>query len=137
MDCLQRCITPREKTKNDNNIKNTDAETDTYTDTDSLPTNYFTSYTSSRGSRSYDDLQRIKREYYSKRSSNPNPIIMDHDNFLFSHCYSNCMGCYYDSTYNWCCYDKYTKHDIKHDKQKYADDGSFLMFHIKVLFCLE
>lgn len=65
-----------------------------------------------------------------------NPINIDNDFFLCSHCYSKCVGNSRDSyTYNIFCSDKET---FSHRQQKkYADDGSFLMFHIKVLFCLE
>ena len=127
MDCLKRCITPREKKGSEPNL----------TESGSVPEtkNYFASYTT-RGSRSYDDLQRLKQKYDSIRNSKPRPIIIERECFLCSHCYTKCVGCCNESTTNdLFCTDK----DIfSHQQQKkYRDDGSFLMFHIKVLFCLE
>jgi hypothetical protein len=127
MDCLHRCITPREKKGHENSVKENGTEPET--------NNYSARYTT-RGSRSYDDLQRLKQKYDSIRNSNPSPIIIDHEYFLCSHCYTKCLGCCNESTTNNLFYaDKDT---FSHQQQKkYADDGSFLMFHIKVLFCLE
>jgi len=117
MDYLRYCITPREKKCDENSVKETGNASDSKTK------NYSASY-NTHHSRNHDDLP------------NTNPINIDSDFFLCSHCYSNCVGNYRDSyTCNIFCSDKDTF--SHHQQKKYADDGSFLMFHIRVLFCLE
>jgi hypothetical protein len=116
MDYIQKCISPREKTAEEIGAEEY--------------RKFF-----QRGI-SDDDLTEFEREYNSRRPIKQ--IRMNNDNFLCRYCYSRCVSrCSGDTSdpdfnkrYNQPTYTNtsaYTK----------TKNESFLMFHIRVLFCLE
>lgn len=71
-----------------------------------------------------DDLQQRLRDDYNARQP-PRQIIMDHDDFLLSYCMNRCRR------------RAGSPENHKQPKNGVYDDESFMMFHFRVLFCLE
>jgi hypothetical protein len=113
MEYLQKCITPRAKTPEDIAID----ESKTYFE------NYGRVW-------SDDDLQKFRAKYESRHPPTPRHHRMDDRNdFIFSHCITCCTRRLRNATSS--------ATASAQEEQKYAGDGSFMTFHIRVLFCLE
>ena len=112
MEYLQKCITPRAKTPEDIAIDESKA--------------YFEKY---GRVWSDDDLQKFRAKYESRHPPTPRPTRIERDDFIFSHCIMCCTQRFRNATS--------TSTASSQEQKKYASDGSFMTFHIRVLFCLE
>ena len=131
MEYINKCITPRMKRCDSNNS----VKSNSSSDSDGCGgASYF------RHVLSNENLQQLRDDYYKKQmSSPPTPRIRDRPDFLCTFCLSSCYHTTRDTVLTdggierkW----DQTTFSSK-NKQKYKDDGSFLMFHLRVLFCLD
>jgi hypothetical protein len=131
MEYINKCITPRMK-RCDSDIS---VKSNSSSDSDGCGgASYF------RHSLSNENLQKLRDDYYKKQmSSPPTPRIRDRPDFLCSFCLSSC----YHTTRDTVLTDggierKWDQTTFSNkNRQKYKDDGSFLKFHLRVLFCLD
>ena len=114
MEYLQKCITPRVKTPEDI----------AFDESKEYYKNYGRVW-------SDDDLQQLRVKYESQYP--PRQIRMNRDDFIFSHCITCCTQRARNVTATATSSTTYSAQEQK----KYTDDGSFMAFHIRVLFCLE
>ena len=130
MEYINKCITPRMKRcDSDNSVKsNSSSDSDGYGGA-----NYF------RHALSNENLQQLRDDYYKKQMSPPTPRTRDRSDFLCTFCLSSCYHTTRDTVLTdggleqkW----DQTTFSSK-NRQKYKDDGSFLKFHLRVLFCLD
>ena len=110
MEYLQKCLTPRAKTPEDIAFDESKA--------------YFENYDRVW---SDDDLQKFRAKYESQHP--PRQIQMERDDFIFSHCITCCTRRFRNASA--------TSTSSAQEQKKYERDGSFMTFHIRVLFCLE
>ena len=122
MDYIQKCISPREKTAEEIGAEEYRA--------------FFQRCISD------DDLTEFKREYNSRRPIKQ--IRMNNDTFLCRYCYSRCVSRCRGDTSDHDFNKRYNQpNDAKPNTSTYTStytktkNESFLMFHIRVLFCLE
>lgn len=113
MEYLQKCITPRVKTPEDIAF---DESREYYK-------NYGRVW-------SDDDLQQFRVKYESQYP--PRQIQMERDDFIFSHCITCCTRRCRNVTAT-----ATATSSSAQEQKKYIGDGSFMTFHIRVLFCLE
>ena len=134
MEYINKCITPRMKRcDSDNSVKsNSSSDSDGYGGA-----GYF------RHALSTENLQQLRDDYYKKQMSSPRPLptprTLDRSDFLCTFCLSSCYHTTRDTVLTdggleqkW----DQTTFSSK-NRQKYKDDGSFLKFHLRVLFCLD
>ena len=131
MDYIRKCMTPRMKRcDSDNSVKSSGSDAET---TDA---GYF------RHAISEENLQQLRNEYYKKQMTSPRPPTprtRDRSDFLCTFCLSSC----YRNSHDIILTDgsierKWDETTFSgQNRQKYKDDGSFFMFHLRVLFCLE
>ena len=131
-------MTPRMKRcDSDNSVKsNSSSDSDGYGGGGSGSGNYF------RHALSEENLQQLRDEYYKKQMSSPRPPIpriRDRSDFLCTFCLSSCYHNSQDIILtNGSVERKWDDTTFSsQNRKKYTEDGSFLMFHLRVLFCLE
>ena len=134
MDYIRNCMTPRMKRcDSDNSVK---SNSSSGSDADAADGNYF------RHVLSDDNIQQLRNEYYKKQMSSPRPptpIIRDRSDFLCTFCLTSCYRNSRDVILtDGCIEEKWDEATFSgQNRKKYKDDGSFFMFHLRVLFCLE
>jgi hypothetical protein len=116
MEYLEKCITPRVKTPEDIAF---DESREYYK-------NYGRVW-------SDDDLQQFRVKYESQYP--PRQIQMERDDFIFTHCITCCSRRFRNMTETTSA--SASASSTAQEQKKYAGDGSFMTFHIRVLFCLE
>lgn len=134
MEYINNCITPRMKRcDSENSVKSNSSS-----DSDGCGgAGYF------RHALSTENLQQLRDDYYKKQMSSPRPPptprTRDRSDFLCTFCLSSCYHTTRDTVLTdggleqkW----DQTTFSSK-NRQKYKDDGSFLKFHLRVLFCLD
>lgn len=115
MEYLEKCITPRVKTPEDIAFEES--------------REYYKNY---GRVWSDDDLQQFRAKYESQYP--PRQIQMERDDFIFTHCITCCSRRFRNMTEN---ASPSSTSSTAQEQKKYAGDGSFMTFHIRVLFCLE
>ena len=138
MDYIRKCMTPRMKRcDSDNSVKSSGSDrSGGGSDTDTVDAGYF------KHALSEENLQQLRNEYYKKQMTSPRPPTprtRDRSDFLCTFCLSSC----YRNSKDIILTDgsierKWDETTFSgQNRQKYKDDGSFFMFHLRVLFCLE
>ena len=135
MNSIRKCMTPRMKRcESDNSVKsNSSSDSDGYGGANA---SYF------RHALSDDNLQQLRDEYYKKQMSSPRPPTprtRDRSDFLCMFCLSSCYRNGQDIILTDGSIERKWDQNTfsSQNRQKYKDDGSFLTFHLRVLFCLE
>lgn len=129
MEYIRKCMTPRMKRCDSNNSVKSDGSGGSG--------GYF------RHALSEDNLQQLRNEYYKKQMSSPRPPptpkTRDRPDFLCTFCLSSCYRKGQDIILTDGIVErKWDQNTFSgQNRQKYKDDGSFLIFHLRVLFCLE
>jgi len=137
MDYIRKCMTPRMKRcDSDNSVKSSGSDRSGGSDADIVDAGYF------KHALSEENLQQLRNEYYKKQMTSPRPPTprtRDRSDFLCTFCLSSC----YRNSKDIIVTDgsierKWDETTFSgQNRQKYKDDGSFFMFHLRVLFCLE
>ena len=136
MNYIRKCMTPRmTRCDSDNSVKsNSSSDSDGYGGASGG--SYF------RHVLNDDNLQQLREEYYKKQMTSPRPPTprtRDRSDFLCTFCLSSC----YHNSQEIILTDgsverKWDETTFSNqNRKKYKDDGSFFMFHLRVLFCLE
>jgi len=131
MDYIRKCMTPRMKRcDSDNSVKSNSSS-----ESDADGGGYF------KHTLSDDNLQQLRDEYYKKQMSSrpPTPRIRERSDFLCTFCLSSCYRNSHDGIVTEGSIERKWDETTfsRQNRQKYKDDGSFFMFHLRVLFCLE
>ena len=137
MEYIRKCMTPRMKRcDSDNSVKSNDSDSDPDGCGGAGHISYF------KHALSEENLQQLRDEYYKKQMlppRPPTPRTRDRPDFLCTFCLNSCYQKSRDTIITdggierkW---DETTFSG--QNRQKYKDDGSFVTFHLRVLFCLE
>ncbi len=136
MDYIRKCMTPRMKRcDSDNSVKSSGSGSDS--DPDGCGgASYF------RHALNDENIQQLRDEYYKKQMESPRPPtprIRDRPYFLCTFCLNSCYHTGRDVILtDGSIEQKWDQHTFSgQNRQKYKDDGSFITFHLRVLFCLE
>lgn len=116
MEYIRKCMTSRMKRcDSDNSVTSSGSDSDP--DGYGGGANYFIHALHD------ENIQQLRNEYYKKQMESPRPPtprIRDRPDFLCTFCLNSCYHTFSGQ-----------------NKEKYKDDGSFVTFHLRVLFCLE